>query len=227
MWQNQTRFGWCQDGSRNTWDDEYIARKTVFPDGQMEISVCRDKKFNGSALIRKPKAARGESTNREANDLDAGKAAKKAVREKCKTIGADRMITLHYRENMTDREQALKDWKAFTRRLRKCMDFHYVAVMELQEGFKKGNLAAQEGRSSIHFHVAVRGRQCYHLIRSIWYSVLGKMSDGKTRGNIDVRNPVKFGFGKDGVHKLAAYIAKYCTKSMECRRLDEGVRDFV
>jgi hypothetical protein len=28
-------------------------------------------------------------------------------------------------------------------------------------------------------------------------------------------------FGKYDVHKLAAYIAKYCTKEMECRTLDE------
>jgi hypothetical protein len=33
--------------------------------------------------------------------------------------------------------------------------------------------------------------------------------------------PHRFGFGKDGIHKLAAYIAKYCTKEMECRTLDE------
>lgn len=213
--------GWHQAGIRNTWDDEYIARKTVFADGQMEISVCREKKFNGSALIRKPKAKRGESENREANDIDAGKAAKKKVREKCKTIGADRLVTLTYRENMTEREQALKDWKEFTRRLRKCIAFHYVAVMELQEGFKKGNLQAQEGRASIHFHVAVAGRQNYHLLRSIWQSVLGTGANGQKMGQINVRNPANFGFGKDGVHKLAAYLAKYCTKSMECREIDQ------
>src|SRR5450830_1384238 len=39
--------------------------------------------------------------------------------------------------------------------------------------------------------------------------------------NIDVRNPSKFGFGKEGVHKLAAYIAKYCAKEMDCRELDQ------
>jgi hypothetical protein len=39
--------------------------------------------------------------------------------------------------------------------------------------------------------------------------------------NIDVRNPAKFGFGKDGVHKLAAYIAKYCSKEMSCRTIDQ------
>lgn len=39
--------------------------------------------------------------------------------------------------------------------------------------------------------------------------------------NIDVRNPAKFGFGKEGVHKLAAYIVKYCAKEMDCRDLDQ------
>src|SRR5690606_6152852 len=31
----------------------------------------------------------------------------------------------------------------------------------------------------------------------------------------------RFGFGKTGLHKLAAYLAKYCTKSMECRELNQ------
>ena len=164
--------------------------RTLRATGQAKTSIC-------------------QSLNASGNDKDAGKAAKKRVRQACKTIGADRMVTLTYRENMQCRETALKHWKAFCRRLRKCNDFHYVAVMELQV------------RGAIHFHVAVRGRQCYHLLRSIWYSVLGTSADGKTKGQVNVRDPHKFGFGKDGVHKLAAYIAKYCTKTMECRDLDQ------
>ncbi|MDR9839835.1 hypothetical protein [Herbaspirillum huttiense] len=39
--------------------------------------------------------------------------------------------------------------------------------------------------------------------------------------NIDVRNPSKFGLGKNGIHKLASYIAKYCGKQMECRDFDQ------
>lgn len=197
------------EGGKNTWTDGYVARKVVWPDGQMEICVTREKAFVGAALQRKARAKRGESENREQNDLDAGKAARKRVRQACKTISADRMVTLTYRENMQDREEALKDWKAFCRRLRGVMDFHYVAVMELQE------------RGAIHFHVAVRGRQNYHLLRSLWYKVLGPSADGKTRGQVNVRNPHAFGFGKDGVHKLAAYIAKYCTKKLEVRDLDQ------
>lgn len=197
------------EAGRNGWYDAYTARKIVFPDGQMEISVSKDKHFKGPAFQVSNRAKRGESENRQSNDIDAGKAAKKKVRHKCKEIRADRLVTLTYRENMTDRASALKHWKEFTRRLRKCQAFHYVAVMELQK------------RGAIHFHVAVHGRQNYHLLRSIWQSVLGSDDQGRKMGQVNVRDPHRFGFGKDGIHKLAAYIAKYCTKEMECRSLDE------
>jgi hypothetical protein len=40
-------------------------------------------------------------------------------------------------------------------------------------------------------------------------------------GQINVRDPHRFGFGRNGIHKLAAYIAKYCTKAMDCREIDQ------
>lgn len=197
---------------RNGWYDAFTLRHKTFPDGQMEVSVTKDKHFNGAALSPFPtnRTKRGESEERERNDRVAGNKAKQTVRDRCKQIGADRLVTLHYRENVTDRARALKDWKEFTRRLRRAgHEFHYVAVMENQK------------RGAIHFHVAVHGRQNYFLLRSIWYSVLGKRPDGKTAGNVHVRNPSDFGFGKSGIHKLAAYIAKYCTKAMDCREIDQ------
>lgn len=196
--------------ARNAWFDAYTLRKTVFPDGQMEISVCKGKHFNGAALSPFPanRTKRGESEKRERNDEVAGKKAKKTVRERCKQIGADRLVTLTYRDNVTDRERALKDFDAFRRRLNKVMDFHYVAVMENQ------------ARGAIHFHIAVHGRQNYMLLRSAWQRVVGQQ-DGKQMGQVNVRNPNKFGFGKNALHKLAAYLAKYCTKAMECRELDQ------
>lgn len=118
-------------------------------------------------------------------------------------------MTLTYRENLTDRELALKHWKEFTRRLRKVHAFHYVAVMENQK------------RGAIHFHIAVHGRQNYQLLRSIWQRVLGKNEAGQQMGQVNVRDPHRFGFGKNGIHKLAAYLAKYCTKAMDCREIDQ------
>jgi hypothetical protein len=124
-------------------------------------------------------------------------------------IGADRMVTLTYRENMCDRQTALKHWDSFRRRLNKVAQFHYVAVIEEQE------------RGALHFHIAVRGRQNYVLLRSIWQRVLGLGENGQQMGQVNVRDPHRFGFGQNGAHKLASYIAKYCSKQMNARALDQ------
>jgi hypothetical protein len=76
-------------------------------------------------------------------------------------------------------------------------------------------------REAIHFHIAVAGRQNYQLLRTIWQRVLGKNEAGQQMEQVNVRDPHRFGFGKNGIHKLAAYIAKYCTKAMDCREIDQ------
>jgi hypothetical protein len=204
---NQKPWWWSDDGKG--WQDVYTARQRVFPDGQCEITISKEK-FNVTAEMRAlPRAKRGVSEHRERNDDVAGQRAKKQVRLCCKEIGADRMVTLTYRENLLDRERALKHWKAFCRRLGKYKAFHYVAVIEHQE------------RGALHFHVAVRGRQSYHLLRSIWQSILGRGPAGEQMGQVHVRDPHSFGFGKKGAHKMASYLAKYCGKTMECRDLNQ------
>lgn len=205
---SKTPDWWSADGTKGTWNDTYTARKRVYEDGQCVVTVTKDKYFVGPAHTVK-RTKRGESDKREANDDDAGRRAKKNVRDCCKAISADRMVTLTYRENMLDRDRALKDWKAFCRRLGKVAKFHYVAVIEEQE------------RGALHFHVAVRGKQSYVLLRSIWQRVLGLGSNGQQMGQVNVRDPHSFGFGVKGAHRLASYIAKYCGKDMQCRDLDQ------
>ena len=204
---NQNPEWWSDDG--HGWQDTYTARQRVFADGQCEITISKEKFFIGSEIRSLKRSKRGTSEKRERNDDVAGRRAKKNVRLCCKEIGADRMVTLTYRENMIDRDTALKHWKAFCRRLGKHSAFHYVAVIEEQE------------RGALHFHVAVRGRQNYHLLRSIWQSVLGLGQFGEQMGQVNVRDPHRFGFGRNGAHKLASYIAKYCGKQMDCRELDQ------
>ena len=64
-----------------------------------------------------------------------------------------------------------------------------------------------------HLHIAVRGRQNYRVLRSIWQSIVGF-----DNGNIDVRNP----FREKGLrHKLAGYLAKYITKDFASHNLNE------
>jgi hypothetical protein len=200
---------WSDDRIKGTWQDTYVARQRVFPDGQCEVTVCKERFFVGPAITPKTRAKRGESENRDKNDDDAGRRAKKQVRLCCKTIGADRMVTLTYRENMVDRERALKDWKEFCRRLGRVKEFHYVAVIEEQE------------RGALHFHVAVRGRQDYVTLRSVWQRIVGQDSEGRQMGQVNVRDPHRFGFGNKGAHKIASYIAKYCGKDMQSRDLND------
>lgn len=199
---------WTSERVRGGWQDTYTARRRVFPDGQCVVTVTKDKSFVGPAQT-KPRAKRGESDKRLENDEDAGRRAKKRVRDRCKAISADRMVTLTYRENMMDRERALIHFKAFCRRVGKVSKFHYVAVIEEQE------------RGALHFHVAVHGRQSYVLLRSIWQSVVGLGADGQQMGQVNVRDPHKLGFGARGTHRLASYISKYCGKQMNVRELNQ------
>lgn len=181
---------------------EWIIRGRNFGDGQVEVTATRFDRYMGAQQLSTfPRAKRGESESTEQNLMDAAKRAKQQVRLRCKAIGADRMITLTYRENMVDKARLKKDFDALRRRLGKVQSFQYVAVAERQK------------RGAWHLHVAVKGRQNYRVLRSIWRSVVGE-----NNGNIDVRNP----FREKGLrHKLASYLSKYITKDFADHALNE------
>ena len=64
------------------------------------------------------------------------------------------MMTLTYRANQQDEKRVEADFKAFRKRLETIGKFQYVATLERQEGYMNGNMQAQQGRSSIHVHIA-------------------------------------------------------------------------
>nr|WP_235357591.1 hypothetical protein [Burkholderia pseudomallei] len=111
------------------------------------------------------------------------------------------MITLTYRENMLDKARLKRDFDKLRRRLGALGSFQYVAVAERQK------------RGAWHLHVAVKGRQNYRVLRSIWQSIVGIGN-----GQINVRNPFK---EKGLRHKLASYLAKYITKDFAEHALNE------
>ena len=145
--------------------------------------------------VERAEFERKRAENRER----AARRARSECAARLKAIGADRMITLTYRENMQDRSRLGRDWQKFVRRIRRVMGFAYVATHERQK------------RGAWHMHVAVRGRQNYRLVRSIWKSVVGE-------GSVNVRNPWK---EKKLRHKLAAYMGKYIAKNAEQGELNE------
>lgn len=120
--------------------------------------------------------------------------SKATVRRKCMAGGLDHLLTLTYRENMTDTEQGHKDVTRFLRLVRKSQpNYKYVMVAEYQK------------RGAIHFHLAVKGFQQVQLLRSIWRSVIGE-------GNIDVSRKNYTGRAQWRMAKLAGYLTKYITK---------------
>lgn len=136
--------------------------------------------------------------------------SKKSVRWLCKSLGADRLLTLTYRENMEDRERLYRDFTEFLRLVRKAFpDWVYVAVPEKQD------------RGALHIHLAVKGWQRINFLRKCWYIALGGDGNEKgeaTPGGVNI-TPQKNRWGavqkEWKVEKLAGYISKYIHKTFE------------
>ena len=157
--------------------------------------------------------ARGEG-DRERNAEDAAKRAKTKVRQLCKAIGVNSLGTLTYRQDVRDRNQVLRHWKAFIRKVRAVLpSFAYVACIEAQ------------GRGSLHVHFGMRKlpkwvlymdpktlRSCrvksWDFMRAIWLRTI--KVDGMD-GSFD--ESAKMGRGDHArVMKIASYVSKYVAK---------------
>lgn len=138
--------------------------------------------------------------------------AKQKVRWLLKSVQADHLLTLSYRENMQDQNRLKADFQRFIRLVRhRYPNFRYVAVREYQE------------RGALHIHMGVQGRQDVRYLRSCWYRALGSAYDVEgelTPGQIDVSGPNRRWGGARGVsrwktNKLAGYMTKYLEKGFE------------
>lgn len=138
------------------------------------------------------KSVRGASEDREQNEDRAVRRAKSRLRQLILTAGADHLLTLTYRENVTDYDRACGDLSRFVRLVKGHMPaWIYIAVPERQK------------RGAWHWHIAVRGRQDVILLRALWRQVVGE-------GNIDVVPPK--GTGHRRKLALIRYLGKYLAK---------------
>jgi hypothetical protein len=153
-----------------------------------------------------PKAGRGNSDNREKNEDRAVRRARSRLRRLILSARADHLLTLTYRDNVTDFEQASSDLNKFVRIVKtKVPDWIYIAVAE------------QQKRGAWHWHLAVRGRQNVEFLRESWRHVVGE-------GNIDV-NPPK-GKGKNRLLALVKYLGKYLAKGFQDGNRELNARRF-
>lgn len=152
------------------------------------------------------KALRGTSEKREENDNRAGRRAKSRLRHLILAVRADHLLTLTYRANVTDFNQATSDLSRFVRKVKvKLPGWVYIGVAERQE------------RGAWHWHLAVCGRQDVDLLRSCWLDIVGE-------GNIEVSAPK----GKSKFRELALvkYLGKYLAKGFSSTDRNLNARRF-
>jgi hypothetical protein len=107
-------------------------------------------------------------------------------------LRADRMLSLTFRENLTDLGLAWKALGKWFRMVRRLMpDFAYVAVPERQD------------RGAWHFHLAIRGFRNVSVLRYLWHKVVGSGSVNIGRG----------GAWKRGA--IARYLCKYMSEDFD------------
>lgn len=152
---------------------------------------------------RKPdRAGKGDSEDKSEHQLRAARRARSRLRQLILSAGCNHLLTLTYRENVTDFKQSSQDLSRFVRKVkREIPGWVYVAVPEKQK------------RGAWHWHMAVIGRQDVDLLRECWRSVVGE-------GNIDVQPPRR---GKKNCRMgIVAYLSKYLTKGFagESRELN-------
>lgn len=204
--------------SSNFDEREFLRRAVIVRDygsGVMELgySSVQLPKDSGFDSDRESLTDEEKEKRDRANLSRSVRRSRAQVRRKVMAGNLDHMLTLTYRENVTDSKKAFSDFKKFVRAVRVHVPgWAYVCVLEYQK------------RGACHFHVAVKGWQNVHLLRSSWRAVVGD-------GNIHLKSP----FGKYSSNykwdfaKLAGYLSKYITKgihsldSKQRYRVSEGI----
>jgi len=148
------------------------------------------------------RGVRGEGDT-EVNRERAGRRAKTKIRHACKSAQFDRMLTLTTSQIITDRDEFQRMLEKFIRLVRKATGdaVQYVLTLEKHDSER----TSEEKRGSFHAHVAVKGRQDYKLLQSIWNI---RVCGG--RGYVRVSNGTK----KMNPGSIASYISKYISKSI-------------
>jgi len=239
--------------SDNSQSPKFWARLTKMKNGAFEMSVIKpldipeprvvasivkgaDYNFSASADYAAPdwktyprKVQYMSPEQREQKDAEnlrrSIRRAKQKVRELCKSMGADHMLTFSYRESMQDLNKLKADWKRFVRMMRgRHPKWQYVAIKERHDSEE----SQEEHRGGYHMHVAVKGKQDIKWILRCWYLAIGTDYDAvqqwyvhgvklgsNSLGAVNVKSPIKRWGSKVTkwpTSRLAGYITKYLGK---------------
>ena len=226
-------YNGLDDFTRDTVDNpaEFKLKIKYFLDGSVDFVTSRIKHridkskeaFKGFGYMHSKCLSDDEMIEKaRQNVLRANRHAKEKIAYAIRQIGADHMLTLTTRENISDRDIFFKTFSRFIRLVREKdliqgqlvarkakRDYPYCSVPEFQE------------RGAFHMHVACVGKQDIPLLRACWYVALGgSINDSKENalGQIDVQfRQKRFGSDTDvyNAFKLVHYLTKYITKDFE------------
>ena len=187
------RHAWHEVGSvsPSALSDAAMAEGNVYVDGAWQPYTPTPQE-----LLDRAAQHRERSTRR----------ARSQVRRLVKFKGLDSMLTLTYRENITDRERIRRDVDVLIKRIRRVMpSFEYICVFERQ---KRGAWHAHIACHRVQSHYLHRGVlvKSYDLLRSLWRAVVGDAG-----GNVDFARSKS---AKRSTGRLAGYLSKYIGKSI-------------
>lgn len=191
---------------RDTGNGYYLTARS-YPSGDAEITAI---KLSSEDQLRKGGGSKRKHSCRSEQDTSViNKSARRAsttIRRKVLAIQADHMLTLTFRYNLKDIEEAWRIFAKFNRLIQKNYGgkYQYVCVPEYQK------------RGAVHFHLAVVGKQNINIIRHFW-----KKATGELGGNIDVTAPLsRKGKKLKQPKKIGNYLAKYISKT-NCNKFDK------
>lgn len=169
-----------------------------YPSGDVELTSLQ---LSHEDSLKRGGGARRENSDRGSMDSSVLEKSKKRaatqVRRKCLTFQADRLLTLTFRENVTDIDEA---WRVFDY-FRKLMKWRY------RDHFKYVVAPEFQKRGAVHFHLAVQGYYHANTVRRLWHRAAA--SHG---GNIDITSPRRIKLNNWTPAAIAGYLTKYIRK---------------
>lgn len=184
-----------------------VAKTYLYGNGHRETSWhIRNTRYNrNQSAACHPEMAPGKTNLQiqEEVELRAARRAKAQIRHYVMAADLDHLLTLTFRVNLTNYDEALKARQKFLRK-----------IGEHIPGWKAVMVPERQSRGAWHFHAAVRGFQNVELLRKLWRECT---PDGE--GNIHVRAPN----GKAHAWKrgsLIRYLTAYISKTLRDRELE-------
>lgn len=177
----------------------YYVSVRQYPTGDID---CTALKLGYDDEFRRGRGGVRKNTRKEDMDEKTLAASRRRsarnVRVKSMCMSANNLLTLTFRENLTDMDEAWKVFRKFSRLMKWRFGdrWVYVVVAEFQE------------RGAVHFHLAICGYFYQGTVRKLWLRAAGEHG-----GNIDFQGPKKAGKNSWNPRRIGAYLAKYLTKT--------------